>query len=351
MSKIKLAVIFGGKSSEYSVSLHSAESLLEHCSLDKYDLVLIGITQAGKWLFYPSNDYSAIAHDTWHQNPNCKEVVLSPSSNRGFLVLDQEIKELAVDVVFPCLHGKNGEDGTMQGLLKLSGIPYVGCDHLASAVTMDKEFTHILAENAGILCAPYLCLYEENHDDLASMYQKSTKKLGLPIFIKPANAGSSYGISKINNEEDFIQGVHHAFKHDHKVLLETTIEGFEIGCAVMGNDELFVGECDEIDTKKDFFDFEAKYALDNTQIYCPARITKETSDRAKEIAKSVYRTLNCSGMTRVDMFVTPTNEIVFNEANTIPGFTATSRYPSMMKAAGLSFEEVIDRLVNLARSK
>lgn len=351
MGKIKLAVIFGGKSSEYSVSLHSAESLLEHCDLAKYELVLIGITQDGKWLNYPSSDYEAIAHDTWHQNPNCREVVINPSPNRGFLVVDHEIKELPVDVVFPCLHGKNGEDGTMQGLLKLANLAYVGCDLLASAVTMDKEFTHILAERAGILCAPYLCLYEENHDDLVEVYKKASKELGLPIFIKPANAGSSYGISKINNEAEFIQGVLNAFKHDHKVLLETTIEGFEIGCAVMGNDELMVGECDEIDTKNAFFDFEAKYALDNTQIYCPARISKELSDQAKEIAKKVYRTLNCSGMTRVDMFVTPNNEIVFNEANTIPGFTATSRYPSMMKAAGFSFEEVIDRLVELARSK
>ena len=351
MSKIKLAVIFGGKSSEYSVSLHSAESLLSHCSKDKYELILIGIREDGRWYYYPSNDFEAIAHDTWHKNPGCKEVVLSPSSNRGFLILDKEVKELPVDVVFPCLHGKNGEDGTIQGLLELANIPYVGCNHLASSTTMDKEFTHIIVERAGVICSPYLCVYQEKKEDLHKVYEEAVAKLNLPIFIKPANAGSSYGISKVNNEEQFIRGINLAFEHDRKVLLEATIPGFEIGCAVMGNDELSVGECDEIDTKNDFFDFEAKYALQNTQIYCPARISKELSDQAKQIAKTAYRALNCSGMCRIDMFVTPDNKIIFNEGNTIPGFTSTSRYPSMMKAAGINFEEVIDKLVQLALSK
>lgn len=194
-------------------------------------------------------------------------------------------------------------------------------------------------------------MYQEYKEDLSAVYQQAVSKLGLPMFIKPANAGSSYGISKINSEEEFIKGMEFAFKYDHKVLVEAAIDGFEIGCAVLGNHELIVGECDEIDTKNSFFDFAAKYALENTQIHCPARISKELSDQAKEIAKKVYRTMNCSGMCRVDMFINSKQEIIFNEVNTIPGFTATSRYPSMMKAAGLSFDELIDRLVQLALEK
>lgn len=352
MEKIKLAVIFGGKSSEYSVSLHSAESLLSHCDQNKYELILIGITEEGQWLHYPKLDFEAVAHDTWHQDADCREVVLSPSSSRGLLEINESgYQQLPVDVIFPCLHGPNGEDGTIQGLFELADIPYVGCGPLASSCGMDKEFTHILCENAGVVCAPYLCVYQENQEDLSDIYQNALNKLGLPMFIKPANAGSSYGISKISNEEEFIKGIEFAFNYDHKVLVEAAIDGFEIGCAVLGNHELIVGECDEIDTKNSFFDFAAKYALENTQIHCPARISKELSDKAKEIAKKVYRTMNCSGMCRVDMFINSKQEIIFNEVNTIPGFTATSRYPSMMKAAGITFNELIDRLVQLALEK
>lgn len=352
MEKIKLAVIFGGKSSEYSVSLHSAESLLAHCDQNKYELILIGITEAGKWLHYPKLDFEAVAHDTWHLDADCREVVLSPSSSRGLLEIDETgFKKLPVDVIFPCLHGPNGEDGTIQGLFELASIPYVGCGPLASACGMDKEFTHILCENAGIACAPYLCVYKDNALDLKAIYNQAFNKLGLPMFIKPANAGSSYGISKINSEEEFIKGMEFAFNYDCKVLVEAAIDGFEIGCAVLGNHELIVGECDEIDTKNSFFDFAAKYALENTQIHCPACISKALSDEAKQIAKKAYRTLNCSGMCRVDMFINSRQKIIFNEVNTIPGFTATSRYPSMMKAAGIGFGELIDRLVQLALEK
>lgn len=352
MEKIKLAVIFGGKSSEYSVSLHSAESLLQNCDPQRYDLTLIGITKEGKWLHYPSRDFEAIAHDHWHENPLCREVMLSPSAKVGFVELDEDgtYKKLPVDVIFPCLHGKNGEDGTIQGLFELSEIPYVGCSHISSALIMDKEFTHIICERAGVKCADYIAVYQSRDTDMEELYERAKKQLGLPIFIKPANAGSSYGISKVSDFDSFVAGLNEAFQHDWKVLLETTIPGFEIGCAIMGNDRLIVGECDEIDTHKDFFDFAAKYDLEDTQIYCPARISQAVSDHAKEIAKTVYEALNCTGMCRVDMFVNG-EDIIFNEANTIPGFTATSRYPSMMKAIGLDFKTVIDSLVDLALNK
>lgn len=348
MDKIKLGVVFGGKSSEYSVSLHSAASLLRNIP-NTYEVHCIGITDKGNWYYLPNPDFDAIEHDHW-QDASCIEVVLGLGEKKGLILLDEAHTQIPVDVLFPCLHGKNGEDGTIQGYFELAQIPYVGCNVLSSSSSMDKEFTHILCESANVPCAPYLCVHDYEKLD-HEYYTKVVAQLGLPIFIKPCNAGSSYGISKIRNEAEFMQGMKEAFMHDNKVLCETSIDGFEIGCAVMGNHELIIGECDEIDTHKDFFDFAAKYDLDDTQIHCPARISKEISDQAKAIAQNVYRTMNCSGMARVDMFVCKDGSIVFNELNTIPGFTATSRYPSMMKAVGYSFSDVIDRLIQLALSK
>lgn len=355
MSKLKLAVIFGGKSSEYPVSLHSTGSLIHEIDKDKYDILLIGISEEGKWYVF-QGDPKDIEHDHWLHDDVCEEVVLSCStSHKGFIKLkkDGSFEELPVDCIFPVLHGKNGEDGTIQGLFELSGIPYVGCDHMSSAICMDKEMTHIICENAGIACAPYICIYDRKDLDLSKAYKQAVEKLCLPIFIKPCNAGSSFGISKINSYEEFEKGMKEGFFHDGKgkVILETTIEGFEIGCAVMGNQELTVGSVDEIETTAAFFDYEGKYEMLNSSIHCPARIDDITFKKAQEMAVKAYRAMNCSGMTRVDMFVTPQKTIVFNELNTIPGFTGTSRYPSMMKEIGISFHDLIDHLITLALHK
>lgn len=353
MNKIRLAVIFGGKSSEYSVSLHSAASAIENMDTDLYELIFIGIDETGNWYYYPG-DVKGIEHDTWKQHPQLCHVVLSSSeAYKGFLKLssDGHYELLAVDCIFPILHGKNGEDGTIQGLFTLANIPYVGCDHISSAISMDKDYTHIICEAANIEMAPYLCVKDSRNLDYHEIYKKVEKKLTFPVFIKPANAGSSYGISKVSNYEEFEKGLRFAFTHDRKVIIETGIDSFEIGCAVLGNEELFVGEVDEIDTHNAFFDFEAKYALENTQIHCPARINQELTMQAKEMAKKAYRALGCSGLTRVDMFVTKDQKIILNEVNTIPGFTKSSRYPTMMKQAGVDFKTLINRLIKLAMSK
>lgn len=353
MSKIKLAVIFGGKSSEYSVSLHSASSAIRNMDREKYDLTFVGITKDGKWYYCPDN-VDAIEHDHWQQLPGVCEVVLSCSqAQQGFLKLydDGTYDVLKVDCIFPILHGKNGEDGTIQGLFALAGIPFVGCDHLSSAISMDKDYTHIICEAAGIPMAPYLCVINTKDLDYQKVYEQVEEKLSFPVFIKPANAGSSYGISKIRNYEEFERGLKLAFEHDRKVILETGIEGFEVGTAVMGNEDIFVGAVDEIETHKDFFDFAAKYDLDATTIHCPARISTEKRDEIRAMAKTIYHALGCQGLTRVDLFLTPDGNIYFNEVNTIPGFTSASRYPSMMKEAGISFPELIDRLVSLAMER
>lgn len=353
MSKIKLAVVFGGKSSEYSVSLHSASSAIENMDTNLYELIFIGIDEKGKWFYYPG-EVDGIEHDEWKQHPELCDVVLSSSETyKGFIKLkkDGSFELLEVDCIFPILHGKNGEDGTIQGLFTLANIPYVGCDHLSSAIAMDKDYTHIICEAAGIQMAPYLCVKNTSGLNYQDVFKQVEEKLDFPVFIKPANAGSSYGISKVRNYEEFEKGLQFAFTHDDKVILETGIDGFEIGCAVLGNDELIVGEIDEIDTNKDFFDFSAKYALENTKIHCPARINEELTSKAKDMAKTIYRALGCSGLTRVDMFVTKDNDIVFNEVNTIPGFTKASRYPTMMKKAGVDFKTLINSLVQLAMNK
>lgn len=352
MKKIKLAVIFGGESSEYLVSLHSTGSFLHSIHASKYDIVCIGITREGKWYTY-SGDIASIEDDTWWQHESCEEVTLSSSkAYKGFLKLkkDGSYEFIEVDCIFPVLHGKNGEDGTIQGLFELIGIPYVGCGHMSSSICMDKEMTHIVCENANIVCSPYLCVYQQPKMDYDTLFEHAKQELGLPIFIKPANAGSSFGISKIQTLEEFIKGLEDAFLHDGKgkVILEKTIEGFEIGCAIMGNQTLSVGSVDEVETSAAFFDYQGKYEMLNSCIHCPARISKELIKEAQEIAQKVYRALNCKGLARIDMFVTPNEEIILNEVNTIPGFTSTSRYPSMMKEVGISFADLIDALIAFA---
>lgn len=350
MEKIRLGVIFGGKSSEYSVSLHSVSSMLRSVNPEKYEIRCIGISPSGSWYYLTQPDYDKIEHDHWLDD-TCVEMCLSMGEKRGIVLLDGRNTFIDLDVVFPVLHGKNGEDGTLQGYLELAQIPYVGCHVLSSSCVMDKEFTHILCESANIPCTPYKCIYKNEYKNEKEIYEDAVSKLGNVLFIKPCNAGSSYGISKVRSFEEFKAGMEEAFRHDSKVLIEKSIDGFEIGCAVLGNDELVVGECDEIETHKDFFDFAAKYELDQTEIHCPARISKKQSDIAKELAKKAYRVMNCEGFARVDMFVCKNGDIVLNELNTIPGLTATSRYPSMISHAGYSFSALIDRLIQLALEK
>ena len=349
MSKLRLGVVFGGKSSEYAVSLHSATSLLRQINMDRYTVIMIGISLQGDWFLY-EGDIDAIEHDRW-QNEHCTPCVLT---REGLLKLKEGTYEtIAVDCMFPVLHGKNGEDGTIQGLFEIMDIPYVGCGHMSSAICMDKEMTHIIAEHAGVPCAPYRCIYESDPRSLKEIYEEASHALGLPLFIKPCNAGSSYGVHCVQNFAEFEEGIKDAFVQDGKgkVVLEQAIKGFEIGCAVMGNQTLTVGSVDEIDIKGAFFDYEGKYEMKDAAIHCPARIDQELFEQARALAAKAYRAMNCKGMTRVDMFVTPDHTIVFNELNTIPGFTATSRYPSMMKEIGIEFPELIDRLVELAMEK
>jgi len=353
MNKIKLAILFGGKSDEYSVSLHSAAAIIKNVPQELFDVTLIGITKDGKWLHF-KGDVDKVNDDTWHKE-KLSPVLLNMDINfKGLIKLDEENNtyvKMGIDCIFPVLHGRNGEDGTIQGLCQMTGIPFVGCDMTSSAVSMDKEFTHVICEMAGIKTAPFMAVVNSNKLNIKKLYEEASKKLLLPMFIKPANNGSSLGISKVRNYDEFEKGMMEAFEYDNKVIIETMIQGFEIGCAVVGNEELTIGEVDEIDTKNDFFDYVEKYSQHNSKIYCPARISDDLKKEAKQIAENTYRALRCKGLSRVDMFITPENTIYLNEINTIPGLTDLSRYPSMLKKIGIEYKDLIVKLVDLAMEK
>lgn len=346
MKKKRVAVMFGGNSTEYDVSLESAYAVLTHMNREKYDIFPVGITRKGKWYHY-SGDYENIRKDTWWKDEKhlALSIVSQDPSFGGFLVFYGEgWKKEPVDLAFPVLHGKNGEDGTVQGLFDLADIPVVGCGTLASALCMDKDRAHILAHAAGVSvpkAVSFGCAdREEGKREIAA-------KLRCPIFVKPLRAGSSFGITKISSMEELESALDLAFANDDRVIAEEAVEGFEVGCAILGKEELTIGRVDEIELSTGFFDYDEKYTLKTSKIHMPARISPETEQRIQKTAALIYRALGCSGFARVDMFLTPSGEIVFNEVNTIPGFTSHSRYPNMMKGIGLSFEELLERLLRL----
>lgn len=342
MQKKRIAVIFGGNSTEYEVSLQSAHAVLEHLSPDRYDVIAIGITREGDWYHYKGR-YENIADGTWIKQRGylCPVTVSVSRSQKGFLETDGGRQTLlCADLIFPVLHGKNGEDGTLQGMFELAGMPLVGCGMLASALCMDKERAHRLVSLAGI-AVPKSAVFQR-HSMNAVL---SEAKLAYPQFVKPVRAGSSFGITKVSAPEERNAAIELAFLYDEEVVIEEAVEGFEVGCAVLGKDEPIVGRVDEIELSCGFFDYTEKYTLQSSKIHMPARIAPETEKEIQKTAVTIYKTLGCSGFARVDMFLTPSGEIVFNEVNTIPGFTSHSRYPNMMKGIGLSFAELLNRLI------
>lgn len=343
MKKIRLGIIFGGQSSEYSVSLHSAASFIRSLNPERYEPVFIGISKDGG--FYRClGDASCIEHDEW-----IAESVPAAWVRKGIYDLKNS-ETFELDCVFPILHGKNGEDGAIEGLLQMLDLPCAGCDILGSAICMDKEVMHRLCDLAEIPTAQYICI---NERDERPTFDEVKEQVELPWIIKPCNAGSSYGVAFVDSPEAYNDVCDNAFKYDGrgKILVEHAIDGFEIGCAVMGDEEVVTGEIDEIEIAGKVFDFAGKYAMQESAIYCPARISASKAQEAKDLAKKVFRTLCCRDMARVDMFIDTEGHVLLNEVNTIPGFTETSRYPTMMAQSGRSFTQLIDELVDLAMEK
>lgn len=411
-----VAVFFGGCSTEYEVSLQSACSVIQNIDPDRYHLILIGIDRdTGKWFWYRGG-VGKITRDCWRTQEECTPVF--PSVDRtvhGVCYMEgAELRSISLDAALPILHGKNGEDGTLQGMLELMGIPVIGCGLLSSALCMDKELAHRIVRMGGIKTARSVVLeilgkdhsltgrgrvgdifagvnyaeneygesdfqecchaegehgerifLERNHaeglwmkdekdeycmiTDEAEICEKASE-IGYPLFVKPIRSGSSFGITKVQCKEQLFPAVREAFRHDSTVILEEAVDGFEVGCAVLGTDHPVIGEVDEIELSDGFFDYTEKYTLKTSSIHVPARILPEKADEIKQTALKIYRMLRCTDFARVDMFLTPKGEIYFNEVNTIPGFTSHSRYPNMLKEAGLTFGEVIERLLQSAFS-
>lgn len=344
----RVAILFGGCSPEYEVSLHSAHAVLQNIDRRNYEPVMIGISQEGDWFHY-TGPVENIDRDAWQDKAVCSPAVMSANrSDPALLVFhDEGILRISLDAAFPVLHGKNGEDGTVQGLFELAGIPLVGCGVLASALCMDKDRAHKLAQVAGV-AVPKSVVFGRNMDVDRALAEG--EKLGYPLFVKPIRAGSSYGITKVMERGELPAAMKLALAFDDHIILEEAISGFEVGCAVLGNDKLTVGEPDEIELSGGFFNYTEKYTLKTSAIHVPARITAAHREQIKRNAEIIYRALGCQGFARVDQFLTPEGRLVFNEVNTIPGFTSHSRYPNMMKAAGMPFEQVISTLIELAVS-
>ena len=345
MKKRSIAVLFGGCSSEYQVSLQSAFSVLTNLDPEKYNVVPVGITQQGEWYHYTGR-YEKIIDDTWHEDhKDLVRVVISNSrSVKGAIEMRNSGNSvISLDLAFPVLHGKNGEDGSVQGVFQLLDIPIVGCSTLASALCMDKARAHKLVQAEGIAVPRSVVLDRTNVKDLFHI----AKAIPSPVFVKPARSGSSLGITKVSYPEHLMEAVEEAFMHDDTVIIEECIDGFEVGCALLGIDELTVGRVDEIELSQGFFDYDEKYTLKTAKIHMPARIDASLETMIQETAKKIFRTLGCSGFARVDMFLRPDGQIVFNEVNTIPGFTSHSRYPEMMRGIGISFPDLLDRMIEL----
>lgn len=351
MKKLKVAVIFGGCAEEHLVSCKSAYNIITHMNMEKYEVTTIGITKDGRWMHY-TGPADKIIDDNWIEECWCTPAYIVPDrSVHGYVeIVDGKAVNNYIDVVFPVLHGKYGEDGTIQGLLEMAQIPYVGCNLYSSVLCIDKDLAHQHAKNAGVKVTKSVVLmsYEK-----IEKVEKTVSDFHYPLFVKPASSGSSFGVTKVDKREELENAVEEARKHDNKIIIEEGVSGCEVGCAVLGKeDKLKVGEVDQIELSHGFFrihqEKKPEESSENSVINVPAHLDDKVVAKIKEQAKIIYNALGCSGIARVDMFLTPENEVVFNEVNSMPGFTVYSRYPRMMEAAGISVSDVVDKIIGLA---
>lgn len=327
-ARIRVAVLFGGKSAEHEVSLQSAKNVIGALDKSKYDVVPIAIGKDGRW--YLSED----------------EVAITCGDKKDQLVSLQRLDQSqSIDVVFPVLHGTYGEDGTVQGLLKLAGVPFVGPSVLGSAVAMDKDVSKRLMRDAGIAIADFFAF--DRNDNIS--FEQVTEKLGLPLFVKPANLGSSVGVHKVRNKDEFKAAVEDAFRYDKKIIVEEAIDGREIECSVLGNEKPIASLPGEVVPVHEFYSYAAKYIDANgARIEIPAKLSNEMVAKIQELSIKTFKVLCLEGMSRVDFFVTKDNKIYVNEVNTIPGFTQISQYPKLWEVSGMPIAELLDRLIALA---
>ncbi|ONI45933.1 D-alanine--D-alanine ligase A [Candidatus Epulonipiscioides gigas] len=346
--KQNILLIFGGQSSEHEVSLKSVTTIYENIDQELFDIYPVGITKEGKWLLYRGANFDFTTNNWQEKGVSC---ILSPdATHRGLLLMRdaQDIVNIKINKVFPIMHGKYGEDGTIQGLCSLAKLPFVGCGILSSAVSMDKSFTKIAVEKTGVKQAKYILVRENELKDMALVLEKIEKAFDYPYFIKPANAGSSVGINKAHNRKELEKAIKVAAKEDAKILVEETIIGRELETAVLGNDDIIVSGVGEILAAAEFYDFDAKYNNSDSKTIINADLPETTKEEIRKAAMKIYKAVDAKGLSRVDFFVTEDNEIIFNEINTMPGFTKISMYPMLFKEAGISIKEQITKLIDLA---
>lgn len=348
-------ILFGGVSSEHEVSCLSAMSVIQNMPCDSYRMYLLGITKTGEWLLF-EGDSALLEADKWTEAADClTKAAISPDRrDHGILVFRESGTErIPIDVVFPVLHGKNGEDGTVQGLLEIAGIPYVGCDTRASAMCMDKAVTNLVADSVKIPQAKWCSITKHDYARHGYEFKKDAiEKLGLPLFVKPANAGSSVGISKVKTEADFDAAMEIAFREDDKVVLEEAIDAFELECAVLGNSNPMASVVGGIVPSEEFYTYEAKYISGESELQIPAKISDAAQAAVRSAALAIFTAMGCKGLSRVDFFLEKgTGRVLFNEINTLPGFTSISMYSKLMEQSGIPCPKLLDRLLKLAQEK
>ncbi len=346
--KINIGILFGGKSAEHEVSLQSAKNVFDAIDKEKYTPILIGIDKSGKWLLNNQSNFLLNANDPKliKLNQASDSVALIPQSAGKISNFSNRGQNLIIDVIFPILHGPFGEDGTVQGLLKLANLPFVGASILGSALGMDKDIMKRLLREANIPIGKFIVL--KSHESIPD-FQKIKNEINLPFFIKPANMGSSVGISKIHDQSEYKSGVLKAFDFDTKIILEEYIKGREIECSVLGNEKPIASIPGQVISSHEFYSYDAKYIDDHGAVLeIPAKISNQIAKKIQGLAVKTFQTLLCEGLGRVDFFLKDNNEIIVNEINTIPGFTKISMYPKLWEASGISYTELIDRLIQLA---
>lgn len=346
MSKQNLAVIFGGQSSEHEISCMSASNIIQCIDAQRYDIILVGITKEGHWV--EAADLNAVSDGSWRQSKT--SIVLSPDATRRGLYRmseDEKVQFVHLDVIFPVLHGLYGEDGTVQGLFKLAGIPFVGCGLFASAAGMDKLYTKIIVDTLGIRQAKYVPVYKEELPKMDEVVARVESALEYPVFVKPSRAGSSKGVNKAANREQLKNALIEAADNDRKILVEETIIGREVECAVLGNLDVKASGVGEILSADEFYDFDAKYYNSESKTLVDPPMPENMREQIREDAVKIFMALDGRGLSRVDFFLTE-NGVVFNEINTLPGFTAISMYPMLWEAQGIPKKELVQKLIDLA---
>jgi len=350
MKKIRVGILFGGRSAEHEVSLQSAKYVIEAIDTDKYDVVLIGIDREGRWYLNESGHFLLHADDPEQialKHGNIDLAMIPGSTSKQLISVNGEKMNGDIDVIFPVLHGPYGEDGTVQGLLRMADIPFVGADVLGSAVSMDKDVMKRLLSEAGIPQAKFVSFSSGDKDSIT--FENIRMVTGIPCFVKPANLGSSVGISKVHNKEEFEPAINKAFEFDGKIVIEEYIEGREIECSVLGNENPITSLPGEVMPSHEFYSYEAKYLdQEGAKFQVPAVLPEKIRKRIQEMAIKTFKALNCEGMARIDFFLRGTDEIYVNELNSIPGFTKISMYPKLWEASGIPYPELIDRLIQLA---